>query len=96
MREASRRCEPGGGIPGVLGEHRRGDRELQRRRGREARPRVPRRAAAAGEALDVDAGRAREAARERRDLARERGVLARSDDPRARARGQAEDVVDVR
>ena len=80
----------------MASEHGGGDPELHRRRAREARSRVPRGAASTGKALHVDAGRPREATRKWGDLAGERGVLVRSDCAGARARGQTEDVVDMR
>jgi hypothetical protein len=80
----------------MASEHGGGDRELHRRRAREARSRVPRGPTSAGEALHVNAGRPREATREWGDFAGERGVLVRGDCAGARARGQTEDVLDVR
>ena len=64
--------------PGVLGEHRRGDRELDRRRRGEARLRVPRGAGSAREALDVVAGRTR-SSRGRAGSACARSVASRRD-----------------
>jgi hypothetical protein len=51
----------------VRAQHRGGDGELERRGGREARLRVPRRAGSRAEALDVDAARPAKGAREAPD-----------------------------
>ena len=76
-----RRCEPPAQEPRCAAQHRRGDRELERRRAPGNCARAFHAApASAGEALDVDAGRAREAARERSQL------RARGRRPHARRR----------
>ena len=76
-------------------QQRDGDRELQRRRGREGRPRVPRRACAGREVLDVRRRRPGKRARRGGRTSRwSRDVEPRRAEPRPSARGQAEDVVD--
>ncbi len=81
-------------LPRVPPQGRDGDRDLQRRGRREARPRVPRGAAAGDEVLDEDAARAGEGAREPADPELERSVVDAAHRPRRRRARQPEHVLD--
>ena len=97
QHRAQERVEIGAGLrlPRVRAQRLHGDRDLQRRGGRKARPRVPGGAATRDEILGIDAGRARERTRELPYGRAERLVTRGPHRARRRRARQADHVLDA-